>query len=255
MLEQWYWVMPNEILFSKELSDKQKLLYCLISSLCAEKWHCRATNDYLWELLDVDRRTIARNISELWEKWYIFIEIEQNYRRKISLVKNDKGVWQKCHGGCDENDMGVWQKCHDNISINRYMNNITNNTNEYTFEQFWKDYPHARKWKKWESEKYFRELDPNEVKKQTNILKRKIRAWIEESKYIPACERWIRDFTPLNDDVIKQDLTKICKRHLTTPWDEQTRKQRAMELKQTFWEETIKNTIKQLNSLQLNFTT
>ena len=128
-------------------------------------------------------------------------------------------------------------------------------TKKEEFETFWKTFPHARKWKKNESYEYFKKLDTDEVMKQTQILVRKIRAWLEESKYIPACERWIRDFTPLNDEVIKQDLTKICKRHLTTPWDEQTRKQRAMELKQTFWEETIKNTIKQLNSLQLNFTT
>ena len=128
-------------------------------------------------------------------------------------------------------------------------------TKKEEFETFWKTFPHARKWKKNESYEYFKKLDTDEVMKQTQILVRKIRAWLEESKYIPACERWIRDFTPLNDEVVKQDLTKICKRHLTAPWDEQTRKQRIMELKQTFWEETIKNTIKQLNSLQLNFTT
>ena len=249
MLEQWYWLMPNEILFSKELSDKQKLLYCLISSLCAEKWHCRATNEYLWELLDVDRRTIARNVSELWEKWFISIEVEQNYRRKISLVKNVIGVWQECHRGMTETSQGVWQKCHNNITINSYMNNI--NENIYTFEQFWKDYPHARKWKKWESEKYFRELDPNEVKKQVSILKRKIIAWLEKPQYIPACERWIRDFTPLNDAVIKQDLVEICKWHLSAPWD---KKERITELRQVFGEENVKNAIKQLSSLQLSFT-
>lgn len=110
-----------------------------------------------------------------------------------------------------------------------------------TFETFWKEYPHARKWKKQESEKYFTKQNSDEVMKQVAILKRKLRAWLEESKRIPACERWIRDFTPLNEDVIRQDLIKICKRHLNAWWD---MKERSMELKQTFWEQQINEIVK-----------
>lgn len=110
MLEQGYWLMPNEVLFSKDLSDKQKLLFCLISSLCAEKWYCRASNEYLWERLSADKRTIARNISTLWEKWFITIEIENNCQRKITLDKNVMGVWQKCHGGYDKNVIQILQE-------------------------------------------------------------------------------------------------------------------------------------------------
>ena len=110
MLEQGYWLMPNEVLFNKDLSDKQKLLFCLISSLCAEKWYCRASNEYLWERLNVDKRTIARNVSTLWEKWFITIEIENNCQRKITLDKNVMGVWQKCHGGYDKNVIQILQE-------------------------------------------------------------------------------------------------------------------------------------------------
>ena len=237
MLEQWYWIMPNLVLFSKDLTDKQKLLFCLISSLCAEKWFCRATNEYIWELLNADQRTIRRNVSELETKWYITTEIETNNKRKITLDKNVLGVGQKCPGG-------VGQKCpHNNI--------IYNNTIEYTFSDFWKDYPHARKWKKWESERYFKEQPCDEVKKQVSIMKWKLKAWLIESKYIPACERWIRDFTPINDDVINQDLVKICRRHLNA-WGDM--KERSLELKQTFWEERIDSIVKaiqQKNTLSL----
>lgn len=112
-----------------------------------------------------------------------------------------------------------------------------------TFETFWKEYPHARKWKKQESEKFFVKQNSDEVMKQVSILKRKLRAWLEESKRIPACERRIRDFTPLNEDVIKQDLIKICKRHLNAWWD---MKERSMELKQTFWEQQINEIVKMI---------
>ena len=229
--------MPNLVLFSKDLTDKQKLLFCLISSLCAEKWFCRATNEYIWELLNADQRTIRRNVSELETKWYITTEIETNNKRKITLDKNVLGVGQKCPGG-------VGQKCpHNNI--------IYNNTIEYTFSDFWKDYPHARKWKKWESERYFKEQPCDEVKKQVSIMKWKLKAWLIESKYIPACERRIRDFTPINDDVINQDLVKICRWHLNAWWD---MKERSLELKQTFWEERIDSIVKaiqQKNTLSL----
>lgn len=229
ILNQWYWMMPNSVLFNKDLTDKQKLLFCLVSSLCAEKWYCRATNEYLWELLNASKITISKNISVLVEKWFIYIEVNQNYQRKLTLVKNDKGDSQKWQGG----DSQKWQ---DNIT----SNNITNEK-KYSFQDFRIAYPHARKWKKAESKKYYDKLDSDEVMRQVHILKRKIKAWLQDWQYIPACERWIRDFTPLNEDVVKQDLVKICKRHLNCGWD---MKQRAAELKQTFGEQEINEIVK-----------
>lgn len=119
ILNEWYWLMPNTVLFNNDLTDKQKLLYCLISSLCAEKWYCRATNEYIWELLNASKITISKNISALVEKWFIYIEVNQNYQRKLTLVKNDKGDSQKWQGG----DSQKWQ---DNITIE----NITNENKE-----------------------------------------------------------------------------------------------------------------------------
>lgn len=234
ILSEWYWIMPNMVLYSKELTDKQKLLYCLISSLCAEKWYCRASNEYIWELLNADKWTISKNISKLNDKWFIFIDIEWWFQRKISivkndipLVKNDKGGSQKWLGGVVKND---------NIIIQ-----YNNTNNKYSFQEFRKDYPHARKWKKSESEKYFNQNDSEDVRKQVSILKRKIKAWLQDAQYIPACERWIRDFTPISDEVLKQDLVKIARWHLKCGWD---MKQRAQELKQTFWEQQINEIVK-----------
>ena len=227
MLEQWYWILPNVVLFSSDLTDKQKLLYCLISSLCAEKWFCWATNEYLWEILWVKEWTISTSISKLKNIGFIDYTIENNNKRKISLVKNHMGVCEKSQGGVCEKS--------------QHINTIYNNTIEYIFSDFWKDYPHARKWKKWESERYFKQQPCDEVKKQVSIMKWKLKAWLIESKYIPACERWIRDFTPINDDVIKQDLYKICKWHLNAWWD---MKQRSQELKETFGEQQINEIVK-----------
>lgn len=231
MLEQGYWIMPNSVLYSTELSDKQKLLFCTISSLCAKEWFCRATNEYLGELLNASKITISKNVSVLQEKWFINVEVSQKdgNTRKITMVENDGGYSQKWQEGIVKND-------------NTYI--YKNNTIEYNnvpFETFRTEFPHARKGKKAESKKYYEKLDSNEVMKQVRILVWKIRAWLQDGQYIPACERWIRDFTPLNEDVVKQDLNRICKWHLNA-WGDM--KQRSLELKQTFWEEEINKIVK-----------
>jgi hypothetical protein len=46
----------------------------------------------------------------------------------------------------------------------------------YNFDTFWKEFPHARKGKKKESEQYFNKQDAELVKKQVGILNFKINA-------------------------------------------------------------------------------
>lgn len=89
ILNQGYWIMPNKVLFDKRLKDKQKLLFCLISSLCAEKWYCRASNKYLGEMLCSAERTISDHISDLIELWYIETEIKNWNQRQIRLSDSD----------------------------------------------------------------------------------------------------------------------------------------------------------------------
>lgn len=112
--------MPNRVLYSTKLTDKQKLLFWAISNLCAEKGYCRATNDYLGELLWADKRTISRNLTPLLEEWFISIGEDEQWRRTITLDKNVQGGRQKCLGGVDKN-------------VHPYI--YTNNTSEYTAEK------------------------------------------------------------------------------------------------------------------------
>lgn len=148
MLEQGFGIMPNSILYNDGLTDKQKLLFCMISSLCAEKGYCRATNKYIGEKLNADERTISRNLSALQEKGYIYIEIENNTQRKITLDKNVVGVGQKCPGG-DR------QKCpHNNTS-----DKITNENSMSKFEEFWNKRPKKEDKKK--AMKKFLQLPPD----------------------------------------------------------------------------------------------
>lgn len=142
LLSEGYWVMPNAVLYSKELTDKQKLLFCLVSSLCAEKWFCRATNEYIWWLLNADKRTISRNLAQLEEKW--FITIESWIQRKITLDKNVYGGRQKCLGGVDKN---VY---HNNTSeyifISKDINAEKSAEWKNDYETLYDAYPFKWKW-------------------------------------------------------------------------------------------------------------
>lgn len=190
------------------------------------------TNEELSELLHMSESTVKRALKNLNEDW--IIEISKNMReqgwilRKIKLTENGLLLSSKLN------------HCKGSIWPLHNINQETNN-NIVPFETFWKEFPHARKGKKADSKKYYEKLDSNDVMKQVRILKRQIRAWLQDSERVPACERWIRDFTPLNEDVVKQKLVKICKRHLSAEWD---MKQRSQELKQTFWDEQINKIVK-----------
>jgi len=127
-------------MFDKELSDKQKLLFCYISSLCAEKWFCRASNKYIAECLWCTWKTVSVNVCSLEKSWYIEVEISKDNgnSRKISISKwrdsvekkKDSYV-QKCVDpyGEKKGDPYIQKSPHNSIS-----NNITNinNTNEDT---------------------------------------------------------------------------------------------------------------------------
>lgn len=199
-----------------------------------------------------DRLQNAKKIlNDLWLIDYIQIR-DEKWRMKSKYVRVNYLInEQKIRTNNITYDLQIdrlTEKSSDGETTTNALSNININAlsiknNIAPFETFWKEYPHARKWKKAESKKYYDKLDWEEVMKQVNILKRKIRAWLQDGQYIPACERWIRDFTPLNEDVVKQDLVRICKRHLNAWWD---MKQRSHELKETFWEEEINKIVKSI---------
>ena len=206
MLRDWYWLMPNEVLYNKELTDKQKLLFCAISNLCAEKWYCRASNEYIWELLNADKWTISKNIAKLHDKWFINIEIENWCQRKITLaenniplVKNDKGGSQKWLGGVVKNDNIILQ---ENNTTNKeklkrkYLDFVYLSDEEYKKiadrygERVLKDFIERVDNRVWEK--------PNSKDRKNRdhyrtILQRIQRAWIKEIPKSNRNESWVYD--------------------------------------------------------------
>lgn len=229
---EWFIKIPNAILQDKELNHTEMILYGYIASLSTKKWYCFATNWALWEMIDRDKYRTSKLLSHLQARWHI--EITEWQLRKIKpIAKNDKGVVKN-----DKGDSQKWQTDIDKEIDNKEIEI------DKEFENFWKLFPHARKWKKQDAKKFYTQInDPTTVIKEVKHLKLKIQAWVEEWKYVPACERWIRDFTPISDEVKVKDLERIMKRHLTTEWA----KERYSDLVEVYGEERVKAMAKKIS--------
>jgi len=239
MLEQWYGIMPNKVLYSKELTDKQKLLYCLISSLCAEKWYCRATNEFIANKLWATDRTIREHISELQAKWFITVEFKNNNERFIRLAdgeeENFQGGGRNLPGGEEEN-------------FHPY-NIYTNITNIITVEKIFSSYYWKTKW-----------IDE---KRCTKLINDKLKQWItledirismvlyntecrmKEFKYTRLFENRIVWVQKLTADDIEDTLTRLIRQHKERKksdpkrWNRKPAKDLWKELWDTFWIDRI----------------
>ena len=129
--------MPNEILFNEDLKDKEKLLYCFVSSLCAAEWYCWATNQYLADQLNVKtpktkltRQTISTYLNSLSRFWYLDIEMEYQWKqivnRKITLWIWRIGIKEKLNTPIKEKTNTLLRKSlqNNNTSINNTNINI-----------------------------------------------------------------------------------------------------------------------------------
>ena len=164
VMQGWYWIMPNNILFDNTISDKSKLLFCLISSLCAEKWFCRATNEYLAGQLWVTDRTIRERVWELQEHWYIAVLIEDGFKRTIRVKWGEENF----QGDGKKLPQGDGKKLPDNNT----SSNITNKNSLAKFEEFWNKRP-KKEWRKATLKKFINLSQEKQNKAIDGIDKRK----------------------------------------------------------------------------------
>lgn len=122
-MQDGYSICFNKWALDKDIKNELGLLL-IISSLCAEKGYCYASNEYLANMFNVPEVTISRKIKKLKEKGYI--NIEYTYRgceitnRYIRLTKMLTDDYQKCKSMINKN-------VKDN---NTSMNNTSNKRKE-----------------------------------------------------------------------------------------------------------------------------
>lgn len=245
MLEHGYWIIPNVVLYSTELTDKQKLLFCAISNLCAEKGYCRATNEYLWELFWVHKITISKNISVLQELGFIDIDSEWGERR-ITISENAKGVSKNAKGGLAK-------------TLSPYI--YKNNTIEYIYQNYywaskWID---AKKCEKIIQSKLEQGITLENINKSMVLYNSECRIK-QDFTYVKKLETRLTEFRPSTEEQLDEQLYAVLlsyknkKKSDEKFWKSKPSLTLWNDLKQTFWEEKVKNMWKQMNSLTLTFT-
>lgn len=144
LMSEWYWIMANVVLFDNRLTDKQKLLYCLISSLCAEKWYCRASNKYLWEKLWVKEWTISQWVKALIDYGYVESDINKSKwnERHITIanVINQNTYCEKSQEGYCENsqhNITTLNTTNENSFLKKEQQGWNQNINELISQIRW----------------------------------------------------------------------------------------------------------------------
>lgn len=141
-----YSICFNEWALDEKIKNELRLLL-IISSLCAEKGYCYASNKYLADLFNETEISISRKINNLSKNNYISIEYEKRgceiTSRKIRLTKLLTDDYQNCYSTINKNVK------ENNIS----NNNISNNNKKEIykekelkemFEDVWNLYPNKK---------------------------------------------------------------------------------------------------------------
>ena len=105
-MKDGYSICFNEWALDKNIKNELNLLL-IISSLCAEKGYCYASNKYLGELFEVPEQTISRKLKILEASNYITINYEKKgceiISREIRLTKLLTHDYQNCYSTINKN--------------------------------------------------------------------------------------------------------------------------------------------------------
>lgn len=235
----WWW-MINEL----ELKGNDLLVYAIIYSFTngTKDHYFNWSLNYLAERTNSTERGIQKNLKNLIEKWYIKKEETSLYNVKIIRYRTKfQGVEQSSIIK-EQSSWGVEQSSTNIQDI--YTSDIQEKEIKEKFELFWKEFPHARKGKKQEAKNNFIKQDSEKVMEEIKLLNWKIKLWLQDAKYIPACERRIRDFVPTSDIIKKQVMEQIVAKHM----EMEGMKERYPLLKQDFWEQTMNKLVMEYNN-------
>ena len=211
-----YVVIPSYVLFDKKLSDKAKLLYGLISSMCNHKGYCWATNQTLMRFLGAESdRTLRRLLKELVEQGHIVVADNQGgrgVRRKIYLANF-------IPQNPDKNDRANPDKnVRANPDKNVRQNNINNNNTPYSPPEGQSENPEKSMEEKPKKKRIKRSPD-GVVQLSPELEESFARFWAAWPKPVDkqkARERW--DNLHPDESLLQEILTAIERQKQTPQW-------------------------------------
>jgi hypothetical protein len=254
ILWEWYGIMPNKVLYDQELTPTQKLIFIVVSSLCAERWYCRASNSYIGDMLWISINTTSEAINKLIDKWYLHSVVDKKEGNKRILTLSEK-----IRIPIPKNSYSYPKKLVDINTIDNYKWIIDkNNTKsfwegneleerkekscekkkrkkvEYTqdYETIWKIYP--QNW--WVKEKIFPlwQWYDDEKKEKLLFWAKVIRLrYMTWWRYVQRMDRWMEWYSPW------EEFEKLCevKRTIDNLKDDTLKESCYHELREMFGDE------------------
>lgn len=223
-MENGYAICMNQWALDKDIKNELGLLL-IISSLCAEKGYCYASNKYFTELFDIPEENISRKIKKLEEKGYITIEYEkvgcQIKKRYIRLTKISIDDCQKYQSTIDEN-----------VKENIISNNITSINIKENIKRKYGKYGRV----KLTDKEYARLLDEygkSFIEKQIELLDEYIQSNNNKNKYT--------DFNLVLRKSIKGDWFKNKPKQLPEWFNQEIKNKEATPEEKQYMEDLLKS--------------
>ncbi len=162
-------------------------------------------------------RTCLKNLQSTWE----IIVKSTNKFTIVTIVKY-----------CDYNDIDC--ETNQQLTSNQPATNqqLTTNKNDKkkkewkedyppNFEEFRLHFPHARPWSKKKSFLEYSVLVEQEIRRELDLLRLRIDIWEVDWKYLPACERRLREFTPISNTIRTKSISHYRLLHKEDPKKEE----------------------------------
>lgn len=132
MKKSWYAVITADILYSKNLTTRQKLLYAVVGNLSNEKGYCFASNAHFSRMMNCSIRAIQRDLNVLEKAGIIgrVMKLDNNGKveyRALSPMTNMSPPHDK-----------YVTPPHDKYVM--YNNKVFNNKINIPFASFWDTY-------------------------------------------------------------------------------------------------------------------
>ena len=109
------WI-PAEILLSKDLSDKEKIILSMILYLSEETKSCFASNKYIASIVNVTANRVSKIISSLKDKRYIKV--------KLKYKTDSKEIEERQITPIVENINRYSEKLQESIDTNNYSDSL-----------------------------------------------------------------------------------------------------------------------------------
>ena len=171
-MNEGYSICLNKWALDKEIKNDLGLLL-IISSLCAEKGYCFASNKYLAEIFDITEVSISSKISKLEKKGYIKVEYQ---KRGCEIISREIRLKNFLIDGSKKFYSTIKENFKDNNISN---NNISNNNNIYNKYGTYKRIKLTNK----EYEKLINDFGKDFIEKQIELLDEYVESNNNKNKY------------------------------------------------------------------------